>query len=427
MTTVSPADDEFASPAALASGTLFKNASALFVGQAVGLIVPLLTVPYLARVLRPVGWGPVLAAQAFGNWLVLVVEFGFELSGTRAVARARTAPHTMPGVVHGVQSAKALLVVGSLPIVLIGFVAIPALRANPALLWWAFAFAALRGASPLWFFQGIERLQGAVAVDTVARSVAALAVFAVVHGPADGWRVIALQAVFAAVSLAVLTTWLARHVQLRSPNATDGMRTLREGTSIFACRAWSGLYIQGNALILAALAGPAVVAFFGGAERILRAAINMLQPLTQAFLPRVSYLQAADPPAARRVIRGSLVGVGLLGAMMGLVAYVAAPMLVRTLLGPGYDAAVPVLRVMSLLPVLVAVNTVLGLYWAVPFGHERSFLVSIIAAGVTNVLLAIVLVPRWGATGMAAAAIAAEIVVLASLGGVYVRHRHGPV
>jgi PST family polysaccharide transporter len=76
---------------------------------------------------------------------------------------------------------------------------------------------------------------------------------------------------------------------------------------------------------------------------------------------------------------------------------------------------------MGLLPVFVAVNTVLGLYWALPYGFERSFLASIVAAGITNVGLAVVLVPRWGALGMAASAIAAEIVVLLVLGTLYMR------
>src|SRR6185503_7935455 len=96
-------------PAGLDGRSLVRNAGTLFAGQLVGLVVPLLTIPYLARVLGPEGWGPVLAAQALGNWLILVLEFGFDLSGTRAVARARAVPETMTAVVHGMQSAKALL------------------------------------------------------------------------------------------------------------------------------------------------------------------------------------------------------------------------------------------------------------------------------------------------------------------------------
>jgi len=73
------------------------------------------------------------------------------------------------------------------------------------------------------------------------------------------------------------------------------------------------------------------------------------------------------------------------------------------------------------LPALVAVNTVLGIYWALPFGRDRSFLASIIAAGVSNVVLAAVLVPRFGALGMAAASITAEVIVLLVLGTLYYR------
>ena len=61
------------------------NATALYAAHIAGLVVPLLTIPYLARVLRPTGWGLVVFAQSFGAWLALVMEYGFDLSGTRAV------------------------------------------------------------------------------------------------------------------------------------------------------------------------------------------------------------------------------------------------------------------------------------------------------------------------------------------------------
>src|SRR5438045_1958410 len=64
--------------------SLTKNAIALFGGQVVGMVAPLIAVPYLARVLGPEGWAPVIVAQGLANWITLVLEFGFDLSGTRA-------------------------------------------------------------------------------------------------------------------------------------------------------------------------------------------------------------------------------------------------------------------------------------------------------------------------------------------------------
>jgi PST family polysaccharide transporter len=122
-------------------------------------------------------------------------------------------------------------------------------------------------------------------------------------------------------------------------------------------------------------------------------------------------------------VRHALLFVGGVGLAMGLVASIGAPLLVHLLLGPGYETAIPVLRLFGLLPLLVAVTTVLGIYWAIPFGHDRAVLVAILTAGLANVVLAFALVPRWGALGMAASAILAEVVVLGFFGTLYLRHR----
>ena len=407
--------------------SLIQNTTALFGAQAVALLVPLLTVPYLARTLRPDGWALVLVAQALGNWLLLLIEYGFDMSGTRAVAQARMVPHTMSSVVGGVQGAKLFLLPAAAALVLLVFVTLPALRGEGRLLAWTLAFAVLRGMSPLWYFQGVERVRAAVAVDVGTKIFAALGVFLLVHEPADGWRVLALQACFAGVSLVVLTGWMWREAMPLLPSVGEAMSILRRAAGVFGVRAASGLYIQANTLILATLANATTVAFFGGAERIVRASINLLQPLTQAFLPRLSFLSVSDPAHARRTIERCLILVGALGGLFGIVAFVGAPLLTRILLGPGYEGAVPVMRALAVLPFLVAVDTVLGLYWAVPFGHEHAFLRTVIAAGATNVAFALLLVPRYGALGMAAAVVLAELVVLVSLTSLYLRRReHAP-
>lgn len=395
----------------------------LFGGQVVGLLAPLITVPYLARVLGPSGWGPVLAAQALANWLILVLEYGFDLSGTRAVARARHATTDLERVVQGVMSAKLLLVPLVVGALLLAFAAVPILHQNAALLPWTLAFAVLRGMSPLWYYQGVERVRGAVSVESVTKGVAAVAVFLVVHGPNDAPLVLALQGIFAGLSVAVLTLRMMRDVRVLPPSWRAAVATLRGSGTIFAYRATGGVYNQASAMILGVYGGAGVVAAFGGAERIVRAAIGLLQPLTQAFLPRVSALTEGTGARAMALVDWCLVRVGGFGLLMGSVGYVGAPLLVRVLLGDEYAAAVPVMRVLAVLIPMVAINTVLGLYWAVPFGRERLLFVAVLAAAVANLLAVAVLVPVWGALGMSAAVILAEGVVMLVLGVRFVRHR----
>ena len=397
------------------------NATALYAAHVAGLIVPLLTIPYLARVLRPTGWGLVVFAQSFGAWLALVTEYGFDLSGTRAVARVGADRSRLSEVVAGVQGAK-LLTLLCVPVGLIAvYMAAPAFQREAALLLWAGAFAVARGLSPMWYFLGLERMRAPSALDAGTKILAALGVFIWVKTPEHGWRVLALQAIAATAALIWLTTWMYREIPLRRPGLAHAVQTLRDSAGVFVFRASSGLYNQANALVLGLLTTPQAVAFFGGAERIIRAAINLLHPLSQALFPRMSHLAVTDTRRAGRLLTAGMVGLGGLGILLGVTAAVGAPLLVRVILGPGYEAAIPVLRILAILPPTIAVGTLLGIQWALPMGLERPFYLFVLAAGMLNIILAVFLVPRYGAMGMAISVMMAELFVAGCLVALFKR------
>src|ERR1700691_6509318 len=93
----SPSDDsslQTKSRKLLRSGVL-HNVIALYGVQACTYALPLLTFPYLARVLGPSGWGVVLFAQAIGEVIASVVEYGFDISASRETSRQRHEPQRL--------------------------------------------------------------------------------------------------------------------------------------------------------------------------------------------------------------------------------------------------------------------------------------------------------------------------------------------
>jgi PST family polysaccharide transporter len=258
-------------------------------------------------------------------------------------------------------------------------------------------------------------MKGPAMIEAWAKVLAALGVFLWVKGPEDGWRVLALQAIAMSVSLAWLTLWMYREIPMHRPRLAQALQTLKESAGVFLFRSSSGLYLQANAFVLGLLATPQVVAFFGGAERVIRAAMNLFHPLSQTLFPRMSHLMVADPDRAQRLLTVGLMGMGGLGIAMGITAAVGAPTLVHLILGPGYEATIPVLRVLSVLPPVIAVGTVFGIQWALPMGLERPFYLFVLSAGVINIILAVLLVPRYGAVGMAVSVMTAEILVAGCL------------
>lgn len=409
--------DAAARPARLAPAI-----AVLFSAHAVGVVVPLLTLPWLARVLGPAAWAPVLIAQGLANWATLVLEFGFDLAGARDVAQA-TSEAELARTAAAIQRAR-LLLTPFVSLCVVGVAAI-VMPGDWRLIAGTVAFVVARGLSPYWFYQGKQKVRAAALLDALSKVIPAAAVFVMVRGADDGWWVLALQALGAAVSTSVLT-W-RMHGEHALPRVTTGeaFAALRGAVPLFAARAAAGMYLQANTMILSFFAPPVAVATYGGAERIVRSSINFLTPLTQALFPRMSRLVRTAPDEAHRELRRILVilvGLAIVGA--GAMALLGTP-IIALLLGASYAASADVLRVLVLAIPLVTAGTVLGIYWALPWHREQLFLWSIVLGGVVNIVTALLLVPNGQAMGMATAVIAAECSVTLVLVTAFVREpRH---
>lgn len=401
---------------------LTRHLAVFSTAHAIGILAPLLTTPYLARVLGPAGWGPVVLAQGIVGLVALLPEYGFDLTGTRALATSDD-PARRGRQVADVFAARLLLLPIAGGLLLAIAAGLPLLRADLPLIGWSVLAMWARGASPLWVFQGLGDPEGAVAIEVTGRLVAALAVFVVVHQAGDGWRVLALQGVTGALTALVLMWRTRRLLPVGAPSLAGARRALRDGWSVFAFRGASALYMQANIVVVGAVAAPAAVAMYGGAERVVRAGINLFAPLTNALFPRAARAMPAGPDAQRDSLAETTRWIGGLGLVTSLLCLVAARPLVLLLLGPAFTEAIPLLRGLAALPTLIAIGTVLGIHWAIPHGHARPFLRLVLAAGAISLVSATLLIPRIGAWGMVIGATAAEGWVAAGLLLLYRRQR----
>jgi polysaccharide transporter, PST family len=395
--------------------TLFQNAISLYGVQAASYIVPLVTIPYLARVLGATGWGLVAFAQAFGSWVALIGEYGFSLSGTREIARYRDEPDRMTEIVAGVLGAKALLAAASIVAAIAAFWLVPIFRENPRLLLASMVWASAQVFNMIWVFQGLENMRFVALLDISAKLVATVLVFLVVHRPEDGWRVLVVQGLGFGLSSVVCIWMVYRKVLFRLPNKRSVSSALRMGWSMFLFRSSVSLYTTANAFILGLFVSPQLVGYYAGAEKISRGFLGLLNPINQTLYPRLSHLmrRAQNRAAHLTQIAAALMGAGSIA--LAVIIFSTAPVLVRVILGNGFQPAVPIVRILSLLVPLVACGNVLGIQWMLPLGLDRAFNRIILTAGFINLFLALILAPRFKDTGMAWAVVIAETFVSASM------------
>ena len=405
----------------LSGDPLVQNAAALYGVQFVRKLLPLIVVPYLARTLGPPGWGIVAFTQSLAEILVLVIEFGFNLSATREIARERESKQTCGEIMAGVLGSQVLLALAGIVVTLGAARFIPLLRDNPKLLAAGLFYAIAQGFIPLWFFQGLERMRLAAALEISGRIIGLLSIFVFVHSVADAWIALFIQGVAPAITACAGLVMAYRVIPCRMPSSTLIRGALQRGWPMFLFRSAESLYGVQNSFILGLFVTPTQVGYFASAEKISKAVYGLLNPIRDALYPRLSNMARSSPDRAARLARIGVIVMVTGGLVLAVALFAGAPLLVRLLMGAAFEPAVRVLRILSVLPVLLSITNSAGIQWLIPLGRDADVNRIILQAGVLNVILALFLAPRFAHIGMACGILSAEAFVCCSMVWVAVR------
>jgi PST family polysaccharide transporter len=398
-----------------------RNVVSLYALQWAGYVIPLLTLPYLARVLRPQGFGLLLFSQSYAIWASLLIEYGFNYSATRDVARARDNEGALTQIAASVLGAKLLLFSSIVVISVTAILCVPIFRTHPIYLLCTLPQILAGGFSPFWYFQGTELMVRVISVEFSARVLFTSLIFLAVHNSGDGWKALLLQGCAGCSSTLITTLLMYREIAFARPRWPKSREALRDGWSMFLFRGSYSIFATANAFILGLMASPVQVGLYGGGERIARAMQSQITPMTQAFYPRISHMFLKSEASAKRMAR-MVIGIsGFAGLLLGLGLALLAHPLTRILLGPGYDGSVTVVRVFALLLPISSLNNGLIMHWMLPQRMDSKASRSIQGAIVVNVAAAVLLAPKFAHVGMAFAVLAAETFMLATIVVILVR------
>jgi PST family polysaccharide transporter len=399
-------------PKNLLRNGLVHNVIALYGVQACTYALPLLTFPYLARVLGHSGWGVVVFAQAIGVVIASVVEYGFDISASRETSRQRNEPERLSALISGVLGAKVLLAVLCIGGALFSRRFTHHVAPSLALFWASTIWGVCQGINMLWYFQGLERMRLASALEIGGKVLATLSIFVLVHKPDDGWKVMAAQCVGCVVAHGVTVVLAYGEVGFQWPTPSSVWDALRLGGSMFLFRVVQGISGSVNGLVLGSVAPVAVLGEYAGAERITRVFQQGLWPVNQALYPKLTQQVQDNPQRAMKTVRLSLLFLGGLGLVLGLAMFMGAPLLVHLVLGPAFRDSVPVLRVFALWIPLIALSTVMIFQLLLPNQLDNQFNFVNFTAGLLGIAAALLLAPRFRAVGIAWSAVAAQLYTL---------------
>jgi len=399
------------------SRRVLGNFVSLSIVQLANYAAPLITLPYLYRVLGRPMYGLTELARAVSVYFLMLTDYGFSLSATQEISVHRDDPEKVSEVFSSVMLLKFLLLTLSAAVLSLVVLAVPKLRADWPVYFLAFGNVIGMWLFPIWLFQGLERMKYIPLLNVTAKTLVIISTFVVIHDPADYLYVPLLQSAGAIlIGLAGLGLALSKfRVRFRIPPLRVLARELAGGWHLFLSKMATTLYTNSNIVILGLLTDSSFVALYAPGDKIVRAAADGLQvPLSQAIFPHIGRLASQSRHAALRFTAKAAKLAALATLAISALLFVIAPY-VGQILGPTFAAGVPVIRVLSPLPFLICLGNIFGVQIMVNFGLKRLLTRILIVAGVFNVLLAIVLAGPLQHIGVAIAALTTEIVVTVAL------------
>lgn len=381
--------------------SLMRNILWLYGVHFVNYLVPFITVPYLTRVLGLGGWGLFALIQSFAMYLMTIVEYNFIYSGTRDIAVARSDFTRRSEILSGVIGAKILLsgivVIASL----IAVYTVSSLSTHPLEFWLGIVWAITLGFNFLWYFQGLEKMQVAAALDVSAKILATVGVFIFVKSSNDVGTIFFIYT-FANILSIILSLTLAYRevpfVKLRWKLTREAMQS---GSSIFVARMFSTVYYTANVFIVGIFAQSQTAGIFAGADKLSKGFAALTGPITSALFPRLSHLFQSDHEKARKLFHQSSALMFAIGVVLGGLIYWIAPIYAKYYLGPGYEETIGVIRWLAPYSLLVALNNLIVVQWMFPLGLDKVYSYITGLTVVVHIALAWWFITLYGAIGMA--------------------------
>ncbi len=396
---------------------LAENIASLYILQGLNYAIPLAVLPYLVRVLGMEMYGLLAFAQSFAQYFTILTDYGFNFSATRALAQAPDDGPAASQLFSSVLVLKLIFcVLGGL--VLWGVVlTVPRFHQDAPYFYAGYLAVTGNVLFPVWYYQGIQQMRYISIVSGGARLISAVALFVFVHRPQDTLLALVIQSCGILLSgIAGFTLVLVRFQVRFVPPSLRQLRTvLADGWHLFVSTAAVSLYTNTNVFLVGLLAGDVEAGYFSAAEKIVRAMNGLIGPISQAIFPHVNSLVQQSRASVLRFARKTLALMIPATAIPSLALLLGATPIARICFGGVGAGSIPVIRWIAFLPMIIAVSNVLGVQTMIPFGLDKQFSRILILAGILNVLLAAILIKRFGAQGAGSSVLVVEAYVTVAM------------
>lgn len=400
---------------------IITNILSLFSLQGFTYIMPLITFPYLTRVLGPENYGLIAFATAFVAYFQILVEYGFGLSASRQISINRDNEVQVSKIFSSVIFTKFLLMILSFLGLSLVIFSIDTFRANWILYFFTFGLVIGNVLMPTWFFNGMEKMRYISLLNMGTVLIFTVSIFIFIRGSADYIYVPLINSIGAIIIgiIAMRIVLKDFKIKFNIPSKEDIKTQLKSGWHIFISNVAISFYTTSNVFVLGIFASNTVVGYYSAAEKIIYMSIGLLNPISTALYPYISSIAVKSKEDASNFIKKIIIFIGSFTFIISITIFFASGLILNILAGNQFENSIIILRILSFIPFIVGLSNVFGVLFLIALGYANRVSRVQFIVGVCYLLLLVPMTYYLKEIGTALSFLIVESVITLSFWKIY--------
>ncbi|MPL77455.1 putative O-antigen transporter [bioreactor metagenome] len=344
---------------------LVENFAYLTLLQVAGYIFPLITLPYLARVIGVDSFGKIAFAAAIIGWFQTVADWGFNYTATRDVAKNREDKEKVSQIFSNVLWARCILTLFSFILLIILILLVPKFQEISLLLLITFLMIPGHILFPDWFFQAMEKMKYITILNLISKLLFTIAVFVFIKEKSD----FILQPLFVSLGFVVsgiiamyyiLVRW---EIKLQKPNIKEIRLTIKNSTDIFINNLMPNLYNSFSTFLLGMFGGAVSNGKLDAGSKFIGLGQQFITIISRTFFPYLS----------RKIDRHNLyakINIYISLFLSGLLFFFA-PLIIKLFFTPEFYDSIKVMQIMSISIFFLSLVNIYGTNYMIIQGYEK--------------------------------------------------------
>ncbi|MDT3401767.1 flippase [Mucilaginibacter terrae] len=393
---------------------LFKNILSVGLVQIANYLLPLISIPIIVRIIGPHNFGTINYYVAFTAYFLLFINYGFDYTGTRFLAVDKDNIERRNEHFSKILYAKLFLFLCSALIFFICITFVSKTNDEYRVAVFTFLLAISNVLSPNWFYQGMQDLTKVAIFNLCTKVIYTLAILIIVKHQSDYiLQPLALSVTQIIISVISFVLVINKYkIKLQPVKLAAILNLLWIDRLIFFTLLSSNLYTDTNIVILGLYETKENIGYFSAAWKFIFIFLMVISfPISQAFFPYIAESFSKNVTKGIEQVRRVLPMIVYFTILGSVAIYFLADILIISFYGEKFAPAVYVFKVLTLVPVLSYINTMLGLQTMVNLKMDKAYFRIILLGGIFSVVFNLIVIKFYGYKGGAWSWVFTEIVI----------------